>query len=165
MTRQLRDNARSSEPARKVSEIGSDWPRQHVVPNAIPDPIFVNDRDSIFCGCNAAFARLLGLDPAAVMGRADADRLPPEKSAEHGAGDRAAIATGEPRRRDLWSTARAPTRLEDACTLIVQQHIGVPLIAQDATGGSGCGQPRRHLASWWSSRWRLTSCTGCLRSH
>ncbi|MCW2248072.1 PAS domain S-box-containing protein [Azospirillum fermentarium] len=75
--------------------------------DSIPDLIFIKDHNSIYMGCNRAFAGCFGVDVAWVVGRSDYDLVPGnrELAAFFRSHDRAMLAEGRPRRFEEWVTA------------------------------------------------------------
>ncbi len=63
----------------------------------IPDFVFFKDTDSRFTQVNRAYAAFIGLDdPAAVLGKSDADFFPAAAAREFRADERHLLTTGEP---------------------------------------------------------------------
>ncbi|EPR41081.1 multi-sensor hybrid histidine kinase [Desulfovibrio sp. X2] len=95
--------------------------------NTVPQSIFWKDKDLVYRGCNAAFARDAGLaSPAMIVGKTDAD-LPwkPEEAARYNMDDRFCIETRrarrhirEPQRRadgeEVWIETNKLPMLDDA---------------------------------------------------
>jgi PAS domain S-box-containing protein len=98
--------------------------------DAIPDMIFFKDRQSVYQGCNDAFARLIaGMPREALIGKSDAELpLLSDQADFFRQSDREAMATGDPCRYELW------TRLTDK-RLILLETIKVPF--RDAQGEIG----------------------------
>ncbi|MFP5239719.1 MAG: PAS domain S-box protein, partial [Acidobacteriota bacterium] len=68
--------------------------------NSVPQSIFWKDRNSVYLGCNKAFAQAAGFkDPSQVVGKTDFD-LPwlPEETEGYRADDRQVMERGEPKR-------------------------------------------------------------------
>lgn len=63
--------------------------------DAVPDPIFLKDREHRWVAFNAAFERLLGRTRAEMLGRSDPDFTRPELVAEYWAMDDRVFASGE----------------------------------------------------------------------
>lgn len=68
--------------------------------DTVPLAIFWKDRDSVYRGCNAVFADVVGLPtPAAIVGKTDNDLpWPPEEAAAYRADDAEVIVSGEVKR-------------------------------------------------------------------
>lgn len=68
--------------------------------DSIPDLIFLKDRDSVYLGCNRAFADWFGVDPQWLEGRTDYDLVPfhRELATFFRSHDRAMLAEGRARR-------------------------------------------------------------------
>jgi len=67
--------------------------------NTVPQSIFWKDRDSVYLGCNRAFAKAAGIDdPALIVGRTDFD-LPwlPEESEAYRADDQFVMNANQPK--------------------------------------------------------------------
>ncbi|WP_051272610.1 PocR ligand-binding domain-containing protein [Fundidesulfovibrio putealis] len=67
--------------------------------NTVPQSIFWKDRDSVYQGCNRAFAKAAGIDdPALIVGKTDFD-LPwlPEESEAYRADDRFVMSANQPK--------------------------------------------------------------------
>ena len=75
--------------------------------DSIPDLIFLKDHNSVYLGCNRAFADWFGVDAAWLVGRSDYDLVPGnrELAAFFRSHDRAMLAEGRPRRFEEWVTA------------------------------------------------------------
>jgi two-component system, cell cycle sensor histidine kinase and response regulator CckA len=85
----------------------------HVL-NSVPQSIFWKDRNSVYLGCNEAFARVVGEDsPEQVVGKTDFDFPWPREYAEaYRADDREVIEHREPKRHIIEPTQQADgTRL------------------------------------------------------
>lgn len=63
--------------------------------DTIPTRVFWKDRNSVYLGCNQAFARDCGLEDAAVIGKTDADLVTPALAQAFASVDRHIIETGE----------------------------------------------------------------------
>jgi PAS domain S-box-containing protein len=68
--------------------------------NAIPDLIYHKDGAGVYRACNTAFEKYLGRGAADVLGRSDADLLPPERAERARARDRQALEGSDPRRSE-----------------------------------------------------------------
>jgi PAS domain S-box-containing protein len=65
--------------------------------DAVPDYIYVKDRESRFLIANAFVAERMGAEsPESLLGKSDADFYPPELAAKYRADELAVIQTGEP---------------------------------------------------------------------
>jgi diguanylate cyclase (GGDEF)-like protein/PAS domain S-box-containing protein len=71
---------------------------------AIPDLIFVKDRDGRYVECNVAFSDFIGRAREDILGATDYDLFEPREAEFFRAKDRAAIASGQPQRNDEWLT-------------------------------------------------------------
>ena len=87
--------------------------------NSIPDPIFYKSPEGRYIGCNEAFAELLGLPVADIVGRTDRDLLEPEWATAVETIDREILGTltkssreewrdYKDGRRELFETVKAP---------------------------------------------------------
>ncbi|MGH8597557.1 MAG: PAS domain-containing protein, partial [Gammaproteobacteria bacterium] len=69
----------------------------------IPARVFWKDLECRYLGCNAAFARDAGLgDPAAIVGKSDAELFWKNHAAEYQADDRAVLDSGRARESAIW---------------------------------------------------------------
>lgn len=85
-----------------------------IIADAIPDPIFIKDRDSRFLMGNAALANLIGVSAEDLIGCTGREHFPQETMDKVFADDRAIMAVGEPRRYEetvLITPANARTYL------------------------------------------------------
>ncbi len=73
--------------------------RQSIILNAIPQSVFWKDRNGRYLGCNASFAKAIGLaTPDDIVGKTDFDLPWPRQEAEtYRADDLAVISANEPR--------------------------------------------------------------------
>ncbi|HEX7491653.1 MAG TPA: PAS domain S-box protein [Candidatus Limnocylindrales bacterium] len=98
--------------------------------DTFPERVFWKDLDSVFVGCNAAYARNLGLsDPAEIIGKTDFDIHAPSDAEMYRADDREIMRSGtaridyeEPMTRvdgtDGWArTSKVPMRDKDGHVL------------------------------------------------
>ncbi|MBC7379478.1 MAG: response regulator [Burkholderiaceae bacterium] len=106
--------------------------------NAIPDPIFYKNPEGRYLGCNEAFAELLALPVADIVGRTDRELLEPRAADAIEAVDREILTalTRSSReewrdykdgRRELFETVKAPFRDLD------QQLLGIMGIGRNIT--------------------------------
>jgi PAS domain S-box-containing protein len=124
------------------SRTASDPGQQHALLEGllqtIPDPIWIKDSEGRYLACNPGFERLFGHAEAEIVGRDDFDFVNRETAACFRANDRAAIATGGPRRNEetltfadgyqgLFETTKTPMYAAD------DRLIGVVGIAHDIT--------------------------------
>lgn len=62
--------------------------------NAVPHPLFWKDRNSVFRGCNTAFASEIGCSPEDIIGKTDADLTDKTKQRNRHAQDAQVIKSG-----------------------------------------------------------------------
>lgn len=74
------------------------------VVETIPDLVWMKDPDGVYLICNPTFERFFGAPAERIVGRRDADFLPPEEVAFFRAHDLAAMAAGKPTRNEEWIT-------------------------------------------------------------
>lgn len=95
--------------------------------NALPVRVFWKDRNLVYLGCNAVFARDAGLaDPREIIGKTDDQMVWRDRAARYGEDDRQVLETGQPR---LLIEEQQTTPEGEAITLLTSK---VPL--RDATG-------------------------------
>ena len=89
--------------------VGAPQPILAQILDTVPHPVFWKDCQSVYLGCNAAFARDVGLrSTAEIVGKTDFDLPGSRAEAEsYRAVDRAVIQTGQPRRHILESAQQA----------------------------------------------------------
>ncbi|HEY9877970.1 MAG TPA: PAS domain S-box protein, partial [Leptolyngbyaceae cyanobacterium] len=78
--------------------------------DSIPQSIFWKDRNSVYLGCNEAFARMIGLSsPKAIIGKTDLDfhHIPPEEATYYRARDRLVMKRGEADKHVLEASVKA----------------------------------------------------------
>lgn len=130
-----------TERTRADQELGRNRRLLESILNTVPLSIFWKDKQSVFLGCNAAFARALGQSsPQDVVGKTDADLpIPAETSQNYRADDQAVMATMEPKLRYVESLALNNGRtiwLETSKLPLVDdtgQAVGVLGIFEDIT--------------------------------
>ncbi len=138
MSKQPTGAAPGTAGAAEAADPSADREWLRFVLDAIPDLIFFKDRDGRFRYCNAAVGRLIGRDPADIIGCTDADLFPAEEAAEHRAADLAIFADGQPRRRDLWKAYPDGRRIlvdviKTPCRDADDRIIGVLGVSRDVT--------------------------------
>jgi diguanylate cyclase (GGDEF)-like protein/PAS domain S-box-containing protein len=79
--------------------------RLQSVINTIPDIIFYKDTQGRFLGCNKALQALLGRSESEIVGKTDAELVPPEKAHFFREQDQLAMAGDKPYRYESWVTA------------------------------------------------------------
>ena len=72
--------------------------------NSIPDLFFAKSMNGVYMGCNRAFERALGIQERDIIGKSDAQLMPPELARELETLERQVMATGEPNVREEWLT-------------------------------------------------------------
>jgi PAS domain S-box-containing protein len=72
--------------------------------DSIPDLIFYKDTDSVYLGCNDAFAQFAGRPEAELVGKTDLDMFPEETALFFREQDQEMLATGAARRNEEWGT-------------------------------------------------------------
>ena len=72
--------------------------------HTIPDLIWLKDADGVYLACNREFEKFFGHAEAEIIGRCDADFMPPEVADSFRAHDRAAMAAGGPTVNEEWIT-------------------------------------------------------------
>ncbi|HJW25961.1 MAG TPA: EAL domain-containing protein [Rhodocyclaceae bacterium] len=70
--------------------------------NALPDRIWLKNTEGTFLACNSAFARMLGVPAAEVIGKTDDDFLPADLAAFFRQKDKEAIAAKAPTTNEEW---------------------------------------------------------------
>jgi len=70
--------------------------------DSIPDLIFYKDQQSIYLGCNIAFAGFVGIDKDSIIGKTDFDLFPKDVAEFFRKMDRAMLASGKARRNEEW---------------------------------------------------------------
>ena len=70
--------------------------------NALPDPVWLKDSEGVFLACNRAFARMLGVPAADILGRTNDDFSPAEQAETFRQKDKEAIAASEPQISEDW---------------------------------------------------------------
>ena len=81
---------------------------EHIL-NSVPQSVFWKDRNSVYLGCNAVFAKLVGLDdPEKIVGKTD-DDLPstPDAKASYLADDRTVMESNRPKAHIIEQAQRA----------------------------------------------------------
>jgi two-component system, cell cycle sensor histidine kinase and response regulator CckA len=88
------DGLRPDAATRREEELRAGQMLQLVL-DTVPERVFWKDRNSVFVGCNAAFARDAGLDdPADLIGRTDDDMVWRDNAARYRADDREVMDSG-----------------------------------------------------------------------
>jgi len=107
--------------------------------NTLPDPVWLKDKEGVFLACNRAFARVLGVPVAEILGRTNYDFSPPEQADAFRRKDQEAIAAGAPQVSEDWvpdAESGQPILLETIKTALpgaTGQAIGVLAIARNMT--------------------------------
>ncbi len=107
--------------------------------SAIPDLVWMKDANGVFLSCNPAFGRLMGAEPAQIVGKTDYEFFPPEVVEQFHADDSSAAASPTPIIREEWVTYLSDGHrglLETIKTAVKGkdgQLIGVMGIARDVT--------------------------------
>jgi len=70
--------------------------------DSIPDLIFYKDQQSVYLGCNTAFANFVGVHKNTIIGKTDLDLFPKDVADFFREKDRAMLATGKARRNEEW---------------------------------------------------------------
>nr|WP_202332927.1 response regulator [Mesorhizobium sp. L-8-3] len=78
--------------------------------DGLQEPVFVKDSELRFVIVNAAFARMFGLEPEAMVGRKDEDFFSPAKAHASASVERAVLATGEAQEFEEDSDFSGPGR-------------------------------------------------------
>ena len=68
--------------------------------NSIPDLFFAKSMQGVYMVCNRSFERALGLQESDIIGKTDAQLLPPEMASEFESLEREVLSTGQPSVRD-----------------------------------------------------------------
>jgi diguanylate cyclase (GGDEF)-like protein/PAS domain S-box-containing protein len=70
-----------------LSELHESVTRYRTLLDNIPQMVWEKDRDSVYVSGNASCARVLGVDPSALVGKVDEDFFPADLAAQHREGD------------------------------------------------------------------------------
>ena len=108
--------------------------------DTLPDLVWLKDPESVYIACNRAFEGFFGARERDIVGRTDADFVPPDQAAFFRERDRAAVAAGRPVSNREWISYASDGRralLETIKTPMYGEGgklIGVLGIARDITG-------------------------------
>lgn len=102
-----------TQSTRSAQELGKNRRLLESILNTVPLSIFWKNQDSVFLGCNAAFARTLGqISPQDVIGKTDADLpISATAGASYRADDQAVMSTRVPKLRYVESMTLDDGRL------------------------------------------------------
>ena len=104
----MRNSVRDAMTELQTSQAATERERKFLkdLIDAIPDLIFFKDKNSVYLGCNRAFARdFIGLPPEEIISRTDLDFVPDRKLAEFFRDkDRETMELGLTRINDEWIT-------------------------------------------------------------
>ncbi len=141
-----------SEREKREVELGEARHMLRTVLDTIPVRVFWKDRESRFLGCNQLFATDAGLpDPAAIVGKRDADLGWREQSELYRADDLSVMTSGEPKLGyeepqttpgggRIWlRTSKIPLRSRDGAV------IGILGTYEDITASKRADEDRRRL--------------------
>lgn len=78
-----------------LAELRKSTDRYRTLLDNLPQIIWQKDPDSVYAGCNAAYARSLGIAPEELPGKTDLDFYPVELAEKYRADDRRILAAGE----------------------------------------------------------------------
>lgn len=119
--------------------------------DSIPDLIFFKDLDSVFVGCNRAFAAFLGRSEEEIVGRSDFDLVPRDLALAFRADDREALRVGKPRR--IVETVRLPDGREVLLETIKTPYrgpsgelLGLAAVSRDVTEARSTEETLRTLS-------------------
>nr|WP_281415963.1 PAS domain S-box protein [Azospirillum rugosum] len=119
--------------------------------DSIPDLIFFKDLDSVFVGCNRAFAAFLGRSEEEIVGRSDFDLVPRDLALAFRADDREALRVGMPRR--VVETVQLPDGREALLETIKTPYrgpsgelLGLAAVARDVTEARSTEETLRTLS-------------------
>jgi len=70
--------------------------------NSIPDLFFAKSMQGVYIVCNRSFEQALGLTESDIIGKTDAQLLPPEMASELESLERQVLSTGHPSVREEW---------------------------------------------------------------
>ncbi len=107
--------------------------------NALPDPVWLKDSEGVFLACNRAFARILGVPAADILGRTNYDFSSTEQADLFRRKDQEAIVAGQPKVSEVWvpdAETGQPMLLETIKTALpgaAGRPIGVLGIARNIT--------------------------------
>jgi PAS domain S-box-containing protein len=96
-----------TEAQRARRELEAERARLRTLFQAIPDLVWMKDPDGAYLACNPAFERRYGAGEADILGKTDYDFVEPELADFYREQDRAAAASGGPRRNEEWATFAA----------------------------------------------------------
>ncbi|HEX8963970.1 MAG TPA: EAL domain-containing protein [Rhodocyclaceae bacterium] len=119
--------------------LGESRSQMEALLQALPDPVWVKDREGVFQACNRAFERMLGAPAAEIIGKTDYDFLSTELADFFRQNDRKAMAAAQPRvneERLMHAANGQPVLLETVKTALLGPAgtpIGVLGIARDIT--------------------------------
>lgn len=85
-----------------ISELRAFQSKLRSVLDSSQDLIYFKDRAGVYRGCNAAVGRLIGREPAEIVGRTDGDLFHEAKAKSKSAFDQEILSSGQPRRLKLW---------------------------------------------------------------
>ncbi|MCW2243448.1 PAS domain S-box protein [Azospirillum canadense] len=119
--------------------------------DSIPDLIFFKDLDSVFVGCNRAFAAFLGRSEEEIVGHSDFDLVPRDLAQAFRADDREALRVGVPRR--IVESVRLPDGREALLETIKTPYrgpsgelLGLAAVSRDVTEARSTEETLRTLS-------------------
>ena len=120
----------------------------------IPDLVWVKDTQGAYLFCNPPFGRLVGVEPAELVGKTDYDCFSPEQADFFRENDRLALAAAQPRRNEEWllfadDASRSPRLFETTKTAVRDSRghvIGVLGIARDISARHAAEQAQKRAA-------------------
>jgi len=88
----------------KTAELDEERGRLRTLLNAIPDLVWLKDKDGIYRYCNPSFERFFGAEEAAIVGKTDFDFVAAEQAAMFRQNDLRAISAGKSSKNEEWIT-------------------------------------------------------------
>ena len=105
LQQEIEERKRAEEQLRQLSlELDQERALLRSLIDSIPDLIFYKDLESVYLGCNPAFAELVGRELPDIAGKTDFDLFPHEVAQLFRDKDQRVLAEGQPRNNEEWLT-------------------------------------------------------------